>query len=212
MLTYEQLEAAAEGLGIGGGDIGALLQRLNSQLNPGKTSLGLNHWKLSDKPVMEDFNEDNRIIDEKLCELMEGKAEKAYVDSQLANKADKTLPTIHYDLSIDTNGTSNSTYWKNQFGEVTVNIANSYSPPISTYSNPDFPFGKVIYIGLLPAGFTPAQMSVDAVMFIHSQTRGDGIAHVFVDSGGGIFGVPKGALYEATDIDYVVGKIHFVAQ
>ena len=35
-------------------------------MSSGKTSLGLNQWILSDKPVMNDFNEDNRIID---CEL-----------------------------------------------------------------------------------------------------------------------------------------------
>jgi len=34
-----------------------------------KTSLGLNKWELSDKPVREDFNKDNAIIDEKITKL-----------------------------------------------------------------------------------------------------------------------------------------------
>lgn len=34
-----------------------------------KTSLGLNKWEASDKPVRKDFVEDNRIIDENLAKL-----------------------------------------------------------------------------------------------------------------------------------------------
>ncbi len=34
-----------------------------------KTSLGLNMWEASDKPVRMDFNSDNKIIDEKIAKL-----------------------------------------------------------------------------------------------------------------------------------------------
>ena len=34
-----------------------------------KTSLGLNKWEASDKPVRQDFNNDNAIIDGKLAQL-----------------------------------------------------------------------------------------------------------------------------------------------
>jgi len=44
-----------------------------------KTSLGLNMWEASDKPVRQDFVNDNVIIDEKITKL----------NSDLALKADK---------------------------------------------------------------------------------------------------------------------------
>ena len=36
-----------------------------------KTPLGLNQWVLTDKPTMNDFNEDNQIIDGAITELRE---------------------------------------------------------------------------------------------------------------------------------------------
>ncbi|MGL6220228.1 MAG: hypothetical protein ACRC36_19445 [Lacrimispora sphenoides] len=45
-----------------------------------KTALGLNMWEASDKPVRQDFVNDNVIIDEKITKL----------NSDLANKADKS--------------------------------------------------------------------------------------------------------------------------
>lgn len=47
-----------------------------------KTELELNQWLDSDKPRMEDFNRDNRIVDEKLRELSE---EKAGITNSLTN-------------------------------------------------------------------------------------------------------------------------------
>ena len=34
-----------------------------------KTSLGLNMWEASDKPVRQDFINDNKIIDERIAKL-----------------------------------------------------------------------------------------------------------------------------------------------
>lgn len=55
------------------GDMAALNAAYNTLTATGKTPLGLNQWQRSDKPMMEDFNEDNRIVDEKLREIMEWK-------------------------------------------------------------------------------------------------------------------------------------------
>ena len=55
-----------------GKDIATLVNDCTALLADGRTPLGLNQWKRSDKPMMEDFNEDNRIVDGKLRELDEG--------------------------------------------------------------------------------------------------------------------------------------------
>lgn len=54
--------------------------RRNNMSSTNKTSLGLNIWEASDKPVRQDFVNDNVIIDEKISEL----------NSNLALKADKS--------------------------------------------------------------------------------------------------------------------------
>lgn len=43
--------------------------RKNNMSSTNKTSLGLNIWEASDKPVRQDFVNDNVIIDEKISEL-----------------------------------------------------------------------------------------------------------------------------------------------
>lgn len=43
--------------------------RRNNMSSTNKTSLGLNIWEASDKPVRQDFVNDNVIIDEKISEL-----------------------------------------------------------------------------------------------------------------------------------------------
>ncbi|MGL5437833.1 MAG: hypothetical protein ACRDBO_21030 [Lachnospiraceae bacterium] len=64
-----------------------------------KTSLGLNMWEASDKPVRTDFNNDNSIIDGQIAKLNSDKAEvshthddryytEAEVDTKLAAKSD----------------------------------------------------------------------------------------------------------------------------
>ena len=52
-----------------GGDARALAEVYTDLFATGKTPLGLNQWQRSDKPMMEDFNEDNRIVDERLRAL-----------------------------------------------------------------------------------------------------------------------------------------------
>lgn len=54
-----------------------------------KTSLGLNMWEASDKPVRQDFVNDNTIIDEKITQL----------NSNLSYKTYETKFTINSDAS-----------------------------------------------------------------------------------------------------------------
>ena len=64
-----------------------------------KTSLGLNMWEASDKPVRQDFINDNVIIDEKISELNSNldnvNSKLDYVNSNLGAKA-LTLTDITY--------------------------------------------------------------------------------------------------------------------
>ena len=59
-----------------GGDMAALSNAYQATTAVTKTPLGLNQWVPSDKPAMSEFNEDNRIIDEKI----------RGIDSALGNK------------------------------------------------------------------------------------------------------------------------------
>lgn len=56
-----------------GGDMGGQAAATSSSLTGAlnKTPIGLNQWVLEDKPTMNDFNEDNRIIDEAITDLRE---------------------------------------------------------------------------------------------------------------------------------------------
>lgn len=76
MATINQILTDLEQYHAQGGDITAVSNACSTMLATGKTPLGLNQWQRSDKPMMEDFNEDNRIVDEKLRELAEEKASR----------------------------------------------------------------------------------------------------------------------------------------
>ncbi len=83
-----------------------------------KTSLGLNMWEASDKPVRQDFVNDNVIIDEKITQLnsnlaMRGKF--AIRDTNLT--LDKTAPTIPMTRTIEN---PNNFYSINADGTITV--------------------------------------------------------------------------------------------
>lgn len=86
-----------------------------------KTSLGLNMWEASDKPVRQDFVNDNVIIDEKITKLNTDIASKAglgsntYTDTQI--------------VSFGNMGTSNS---------VGINIV--ARTDINQYSRPSLAF------------------------------------------------------------------------
>ena len=71
MADLNQLLADLEQYKATGGDMAAYHAAYNAMIATGKTPLGLNQWQRSDKPMMEDFNEDNRIVDGKLRELDE---------------------------------------------------------------------------------------------------------------------------------------------
>ena len=51
--------------------------RRNNMSSTNKTSLGLNMWEASDKPVRQDFVNDNTIIDDKITQLNSNLALKA---------------------------------------------------------------------------------------------------------------------------------------
>ncbi|MBE5978678.1 MAG: hypothetical protein E7249_06010 [Paenibacillaceae bacterium] len=79
-----------------------------------KTSLGLNLWEASDKPVRQDFVNDNTIIDEKITKINSNldnvNSNLDNVNSNLSNKADKSdldniLPSKTYST---TNGSFTS--------------------------------------------------------------------------------------------------------
>lgn len=65
-MTLAQIQALLERYKQNGEDMNALADVYQALTATGKTPLGLNQWVRSDKPTMEDFNEDNRIIDEAL--------------------------------------------------------------------------------------------------------------------------------------------------
>lgn len=91
-----------------------------------KTSLGLNMWEASDKPVRQDFVNDNVIIDEKISEL----------DSNLVLKANASdLANINSNLT----GLSNGLTLTNISSSFTTN--STYVTSFSAYK-----FGKVIFI------------------------------------------------------------------
>ncbi|EXG88444.1 hypothetical protein K413DRAFT_5364 [Clostridium sp. ASBs410] len=83
-----------------------------------KTSLGLNMWEASDKPVRQDFVNDNVIIDEKITKL----------NSDLALKTDKSSYFIVY-------------------GDLTENIAQTWDLPVQN-GNPAFLLAAQIQLGV----------------------------------------------------------------
>jgi hypothetical protein len=101
-----------------------------------KTALGLNKWDGSEKPSMGEFNEDNRIIDEEL----------RAVNAQLANKVTAGLLTkIALPLGSGVSSSTESFFYKNVFGEVTVS---------ANLLKSDMANGMVLAI--LPIGYRPA--------------------------------------------------------
>lgn len=52
------------------------IQSMTTLASSGKTPLGLNRWVDTDKPKMEDFNQDNEILDREISALKSDKAEE----------------------------------------------------------------------------------------------------------------------------------------
>ena len=82
-----------------------------------KTSLGLNIWEASDKPVRQDFVNDNVIIDEKISELNHNyndivNEKISKLNSNLSNKANAS------DLPVFTGGSGTQTAFTSNY-EVT---------------------------------------------------------------------------------------------
>ncbi|WP_026892172.1 hypothetical protein [Lacrimispora aerotolerans] len=102
-----------------------------------KTSLGLNMWEASDKPVRQDFVNDNIIIDEEVSKLNSRLNEKANAED-LANKQDK-------DVLILPNGTNVFEYADNfKLGyNGMIRIMNGPIYPEGYTSNNDFWFSII---------------------------------------------------------------------
>ena len=130
-----------------GGDMAAYHAAYNAMIATGKTPLGLNQWQRSDKPMMEDFNEDNRIVDGKLRELDEG------VRQLSEEKANITAPQV-FDLKMLDSSIIHpnlpAKYWKNAFGEVTV------QGEVIITDDAGFQAGKMNDFAELPVGFRPS--------------------------------------------------------
>ena len=112
-----------------------------------KTSLGLNQWDATDPIKREDFNKDNEIINE----ILEGKADKGYVDAQLTNKANIDIPQ-KYSLQladgykVSEGGVYRCVFYKTQESLVVVEIC------VSREDGSIFPPGAHGFANL-PVGF-----------------------------------------------------------
>lgn len=156
-----------------GKNISALRNDYESALDKRSTTLGLNQWQASDKPTMAQFNEDNRIIDEKLRALADGKANTADVETALGNKVNVETPQ-EYDFPLTSVAVKQSkcAYYKNQFGEVSL-IFN-----VKSADNKDSFIDNNI-IGTLPVGFRPSELISFPTTGINlNSTRQPGVAHV----------------------------------
>lgn len=65
---------------MNGESLRTLYQNVSALASSGKTSLGLNRWVDTDKPKMEDFNQDNEILDREIATLKDNKANLAGAD------------------------------------------------------------------------------------------------------------------------------------
>lgn len=93
MPDLNQIMADLEQYKASGGDMAACTAAYNALFATGKTPLGLNQWQRSDKPMMEDFNEDNRICDREL----QARYTKGEVDGLVQKKADMPVSNINGD-------------------------------------------------------------------------------------------------------------------
>lgn len=138
-MNFEQLAAMIDAYAQEGKDIQELRNDYTTLVAAGKTPLGLNQWVKSDKPVMEDFNEDNRILDEKLRELLARMA--------VAEEVPDEIPLSMVAGIVPHQGV-NCTYSKNAHGLVQVHFCVSTEPYKDAIQSQ--------MIASLPAGYRPA--------------------------------------------------------
>lgn len=104
-----------------------------------KTSLGLNMWEASDKPVRQDFVNDNVIIDEKVSELEKDISNGNVIIEEKIAKLNSNLSN-EQSLGISFLSSSNI-YVAKSYGIVSLRIAISAAdvPTIAAYSNANLP-------------------------------------------------------------------------
>lgn len=74
MISINDVLAVIELAQASNGSLASLYQEIGAMASSGKTPLGLNRWVDTDKPKMEDFNQDNEILDREISSLKEKKA------------------------------------------------------------------------------------------------------------------------------------------
>jgi hypothetical protein len=155
MNNTNQINTLIEQVKQNGGSFDDFLAGYSALTATRTTPLGLNQWASTDKPTMEDFNRDNRII-----------------DAELGKKADKQSPAS-YMLPIAEGMTTYypSTYCKTQENLVVLIGSirkGSIESPIS------FVPGDVL--GIMPIGFRPiGHTSINATYYNGSGTYGGSV-------------------------------------
>lgn len=104
-----------------------------------KTSLGLNKWEASDKPVRQDFVNDNIIVDEKIAKL---NSDLVAVSNTVTNITSATVGSVSclkvgklVQISYGTNTTLTAGNWI-----LLATLPSGYRPQIQSYG--DFPWNN----------------------------------------------------------------------
>ena len=127
-----------------------------------KTSLGLNMWEASDKPVRQDFINDNKIIDERIAKLNSDKAEASHThDDRYYTKATQD--------AVQTTTVNGINCIK--CGKI-VQINHSQNQTLTA--------GQWISIGTLPVGYRPQLMALGCFGWNNSS------GHIRIDTSGSV--------------------------
>jgi len=122
-----------------------------------KTSLGLNMWEASDKPVRQDFVNDNKIIDERIAKLnsdlttINSDFVKEGVTKVRSGRSGDTVYIDHY--------TTNNTFYRINFNGASKITALQYynGSNLSTIYNSDIGhLGSYVYSSINAATYTGA--------------------------------------------------------
>lgn len=136
-MTSEQIMEMMQLYKQQGKDIDTLINDCGDLLSARKTpNIKLNQWHHSDKPCMEDFNEDNKIIDEKIRELQVNKVD-------MKNTIDINLPIAIPEMTVLYKAVCS----KNDLGNVFVSFSLTKPQTIKIIENSS--------IATLPIGFRP---------------------------------------------------------
>lgn len=151
-----------------------------------KTSLGLNMWEASDKPVRNDFVNDNVIIDKELSNLKKDVVNGNTAIDEKINQLNSNLAKtrLSFITGVDVELTSNSTYEEN--GRLYIDLAlknlTAFTPNTS------------YYLGQLVQG-------PKGVKTVIARTNGNYLFSGWIDGGGNI------SLYNRTGQIIPAGEI-----